>query len=210
LYDEADPTATGYATTPQECEVVALALEPTARTFNTHLAAGHHRKLCVQRRMQKTSNSTIAAPRQFLYTDHVQGDMWDGVGDWLYSRSHRIIKMTKRSIFVEKGGWRPEGTWRDFDVESYRLDRAELEATGEVWSRQAGDRFHAEPYEQRRQLHRQQYLVDLGLPAGATKNQIEAQFRRLVKVHHPDCGGDAESFKRIRAAYQEAITQVAA
>jgi DnaJ-class molecular chaperone len=63
------------------------------------------------------------------------------------------------------------------------------------------------PTEKRRRQHRPQYLVELDLPEGATKAQVEAQFRRLAKVHHPDCGGDAEDFKRIRAAYEEAIAR---
>ena len=92
----------------------------------------------------------------------------------------------------------------EYDVESYRLNRHELEENGAVWSRQARHYFYTKPIEQRRQQYRPQYLVDLDLPQGATKPQIDAQFRRLARVHHPDCGGDAEEFKRIRAAYEEA------
>jgi curved DNA-binding protein CbpA len=31
---------------------------------------------------------------------------------------------------------------------------------------------------------------------------VKAAHRRLVKLHHPDMGGDAEAFRRINAAYQ--------
>jgi curved DNA-binding protein CbpA len=31
---------------------------------------------------------------------------------------------------------------------------------------------------------------------------VKAAHRRLVKRHHPDMGGDAESFRRINDAYQ--------
>lgn len=209
VFNDADPIATGYAGSAEECEAAALAIEPTATTYRSCLASGHHRKSCVQRRMQEpASDSKQAVQQEYLYTDHDRGDYWDGTGDWLYSRPHRIIKATNHSVFVEKNRWRPEGTWMEYDVESYRLDRHELEATGEVWSRQARDRFYTTPIEERRQQHRPQYLVELDLPQGATKAQIESQFRRLARAYHPDCGGNAEDFKRIRAAYEQATSAV--
>jgi DnaJ domain len=210
MFNEADPIATGYAASPEECESAALAIEPTAVLYQTYFAAGHHRKLCVHRRMQKTSDSKEAVQQQYLYTDREKGDWWDGTGDWLYSQPHRVVKTTKHSVFVERDCWRPEGAWRGYDVKKYRLDRAELTATGEVWSRQARDRFYTTPVEERRQPHRPQYLVDLDLPQGATKAQITSQFRRLAKVHHPDCDGDAEDFRRIMAAYEQALIDVKA
>jgi DnaJ domain len=204
VFNDADPIATGYAPSKEECET-ALAVRPTATSYHTGQAAAHHRKCCVQRRMHKASNSKDAAPRQYVYTDHDKGEMWEGVGDWLYSQPHRIIRVTANSVFVEKETWRPEGTWREYDVESYRLDRAELVETGEVWSRQAREHFHTKPIEERRQKYRPQCLLDLDLPHGATIEQIESQFRRLARLHHPDRGGDAEVFKRIRTAYEEAL-----
>jgi len=42
----------------------------------------------------------------------------------------------------------------------------------------------------------------LELSWGASRAAVKAAHRRLVKVHHPDMGGDAESFRRINAAYQ--------
>ena len=35
---------------------------------------------------------------------------------------------------------------------------------------------------------------------------IKAQFRRLDRVHHPNCGGDPQNFMRIQAAYEQAIS----
>lgn len=45
------------------------------------------------------------------------------------------------------------------------------------------------------------------LGIGPTSNTIEVRraYRELVKVHHPDKGGDPEVFKKILAAYQEAM-----
>ena len=45
----------------------------------------------------------------------------------------------------------------------------------------------------------------LGLKRPVTKEEIRAAYRRAVKLHHPDAGGDAEEFIRIEAAYREAM-----
>lgn len=44
----------------------------------------------------------------------------------------------------------------------------------------------------------------LDVPATASRAEIEAAYRRLRSLHHPDKGGDAEQFDRIQKAYAEA------
>jgi hypothetical protein len=44
----------------------------------------------------------------------------------------------------------------------------------------------------------------LGLPAGASTEEITAAYRRKVKEVHPDHGGDREDFHRVREAYATA------
>lgn len=203
--NDTGPIASGYAGSVDECETAALAIEPSAANVQAGWASNHHRKTCIQRRMQKpASASKQATSQEYLYTDHDKGDWWDGTGDWLYSCPHRIIKMTKHSVFVEKEHWRSQ-----IGVETYRLDRRELDENGEAWSHRARDRFFTKPIEERRQEYRPQYLVDLDLPAGATKAQIKSQFRRLAMKHHPDRFGDAEEFKRVKRAYDEAMAKAA-
>jgi hypothetical protein len=49
----------------------------------------------------------------------------------------------------------------------------------------------------------------LGVPPSANRADIEAAYRRLAKVHHPDAGGDAERFRIITEARRmgmEALT----
>lgn len=41
----------------------------------------------------------------------------------------------------------------------------------------------------------------LGLPYGASLDEVKLAFRKLAHIHHPDKGGDAEKFKPISAAY---------
>jgi molecular chaperone DnaJ len=42
----------------------------------------------------------------------------------------------------------------------------------------------------------------LGVPKTATQAEIKKAYRSLVKVHHPDKGGDEEIFKNINKAYE--------
>ena len=40
----------------------------------------------------------------------------------------------------------------------------------------------------------------LGLPLGSSENDIESAFRKSVRLHHPDVGGDSTKFRAIIAA----------
>lgn len=51
-------------------------------------------------------------------------------------------------------------------------------------------------------LQRQQALAVLGLPPGATRQQIKQRYRRLAKKNHPDLGGDPRQMQLIVAAYE--------
>ncbi|TCB96903.1 J domain-containing protein [Micromonospora zingiberis] len=44
------------------------------------------------------------------------------------------------------------------------------------------------------------YYTLLGVPANATEAQILRAFRHAALVHHPDRGGDAETFRRLYQA----------
>ena len=45
----------------------------------------------------------------------------------------------------------------------------------------------------------------LGVTQDADKRAVVNAFRSMAKVHHPDAGGDSEDFKRLRAAYEQAL-----
>jgi len=45
----------------------------------------------------------------------------------------------------------------------------------------------------------------LGVKPNASKQDIMNAYRSLAKVHHPDVGGDKETFQRLRKAYEEGI-----
>lgn len=45
----------------------------------------------------------------------------------------------------------------------------------------------------------------LGVAADADRAAIVNAYRSLAKVHHPDAGGNAADFQRLRAAYEQAL-----
>jgi curved DNA-binding protein CbpA len=45
------------------------------------------------------------------------------------------------------------------------------------------------------------YYNILGVTKNSTPDEIKQAYRKLVKEHHPDRGGDAEKFKKINEAY---------
>lgn len=62
-------------------------------------------------------------------------------------------------------------------------------------------------HQQQRTVHNQsaEALAVLGLAMGASFAEIKRAHRRLAKLHHPDMGGSAESFRRINEAYQQLV-----
>ena len=45
----------------------------------------------------------------------------------------------------------------------------------------------------------------LGLPLGATPDQVDRAWRQFARLNHPDHGGDAAEFIRGRAAYDQLL-----
>lgn len=45
----------------------------------------------------------------------------------------------------------------------------------------------------------------LGIPRDASPDEVKRQYKKLCQIHHPDKGGDIETFKEIREAYDYII-----
>lgn len=45
----------------------------------------------------------------------------------------------------------------------------------------------------------------LDLPPNSSLDAVKDKYRRLSMIHHPDRGGDAETFSRLNKAYKEAV-----
>ena len=50
------------------------------------------------------------------------------------------------------------------------------------------------------------YYKILGLTNGATDEEVKQAYRKLAMIHHPDRGGDAEEFKKIKEAYEMIVS----
>lgn len=46
-------------------------------------------------------------------------------------------------------------------------------------------------------------LLEAGLPVDADKRMVKERFRELVKIHHPDSGGDPQAFVEILRLFDE-------
>lgn len=68
-----------------------------------------------------------------------------------------------------------------------------------------GERSSAQGRQAAPERQKVEALAILELSWGASLAAVKAAHRRLVKLHHPDMGGDAEAFRRINAAYQVLI-----
>jgi len=192
------PLATGCVATAQDAEQAVRIIAPNAKYYGASMASHHHRDLCNKRRAaMPPSKHPGATVQEFLYLD---GE-WDDYGNEPTSYAHLIVKKTKKLVFVEKDRYNPD----PWDRKTYALHRAPLEATGSVWSRSARDRFHTTPYEQRRQQCVPPEFAVLELQAGSSKEDVKTAYRRLVRQHHPDCGGDPVKFKEIQAAYEQVM-----
>lgn len=49
----------------------------------------------------------------------------------------------------------------------------------------------------------------LGIQGQPTRDLIESRFRALVKIHHPDTGGDRDEFEKIAQAREAALLEIA-
>ena len=155
------------------------------------------------------SGLTDSQSREYLYRS------W---GIHSVFRRHEIIKKTLKRIFVsaESDCGTDRGcTWElenfgPFGVKQLSLDRAKLERGESIRG------FTLEPpvaseFEVKVQVQVEllECFATLGFrEAPETVEAVDRQFRRLAKHHHPDKGGDAETFKKIHKAYDVATRQV--
>jgi hypothetical protein len=131
---------------------------------------------------------------------------------------HEIDRWTPKRVFVEKA---PEAVpedesaprWHRERDGCYSLDRAPLEEKGKVEHRPARDRFYlrredAEAIVEEHEPDVPDCLDTLGLDRSATEADVREAFRARSKELHPDHGGDAGAFRRLRDAYEDALETV--
>jgi hypothetical protein len=162
--------------------------------------------------MKQTTTSGGVTAQEFVFECHRRysddGSESDSVA------KHRLVKKTKSRIYVEREAWTGAttqyGDWQDYVQPTFILDREEFEREGKA--RRAG-RWHGFYYadpslyhaERRSRSYRPDCLVVLGLPAGASVDEIHSAYRKLARKTHPDLGGDAEEFKQIAKSFEAAL-----
>ncbi|SEG82197.1 DNA-J related domain-containing protein [Marinobacterium lutimaris] len=87
----------------------------------------------------------------------------------------------------------------DQPLRDYYLDWSEFEKSSSDYVRALLDGFWQRYMNSDRRSEAAQVL---GLEEGASTEQIRIAYRRLASRHHPDRGGDADQFRRVREAYE--------
>lgn len=91
------------------------------------------------------------------------------------------------------------GSLRDYYLDGNNLNRETSASVQDLldgfWKRLLGEE------------HRPQALAELGLDDSADRNAIRTRYRQLANEHHPDKGGNPETFRRIRDAYEQLTTK---
>lgn len=127
-------------------------------------------------------------------------------------RALRVIKRTKRSVFIKVHHDWPGNE----DNACVRVDREKLERDGSVWCRAAREHFYtAEAVETRKRewrANRNDRMSALGAPLGLsgdfTAADVRAAFNRAALVSHPDHGGSHEEFLALIEARDNALRYV--
>lgn len=70
----------------------------------------------------------------------------------------------------------------------------------EAWKRHHGRRIHNLAAEKPPEPHAD--YKALGLPPGASRDDIRKAYYRLAKKHHPDAGGNPEQFQMLLESYE--------
>ena len=198
-----DPQFTGFSDTPEAAFEDAKKVAGEIEQIGNWKARVALRQRRAERIQQKESNTQDAHQLEFVY------DCW-GVDS---HHKHRIVKKTKKQIVVEKipFHWtkKRDGTWRDFDVETFVLPREEFEREGKYLHRRID--WYLTPEVYRREIQESTVpdcFKRLGLTRVATRKDIQHAFRKLALRQHPDVGGDPEEFKRLHEHYEDALARV--
>lgn len=206
-----------------EAQAVAKAAScagPNASRWPNGHVAHWRRQQAAKRRMAHATDTEGAAPLEFVYKfTYWVSDYGD---DSRYWSRHRIVKRTRQYVFVDPRDFdnaprlgRPTNTeWYDWDQAMHRLDRQQLETTGEAatgqgWSRRT---YHAKPDEaqtiDRYARTPPAAIAALGLDYPCSAADVRRVYRQRSRVLHPDAGGAHEAFVELQRTYEAALVEV--
>jgi hypothetical protein len=202
--------ADGYASTKAEAvdqalEVAGMHGEWVAAKY----ARQYFRQLVGQKRGKEPDQVSQPIILEFLYRD-----IQDESSKQWYSVPHRLVKKTKKYVYVEQRRYQPEqltGSWLDHDVPTFRLDRRMLEREGYALTPITDiddPLFFTTPYQERAARYQHQTpacLRQLDLSFPCSEAEVKAAYRQLVKRAHPDQGGSHAEFLTLQEAYEQAL-----
>ena len=178
-----------------------------AKAYHQNTKAGKPR---IGDRLRIAGSTDVPILHEFLYRD-----IYDPMTKQWSSVPHRIVRKTKKYIFVEQYPYSHESTrksWLDGELPTYRLDRQALEQQGHAFIPAAAELtdqeepvfFISERYTwQGNQLPACLQILHLSWPC--TVVEVHEAYRRLVKSAHPDGGGNHDKFLEVQAAYEQAL-----
>ena len=208
------PLAEGYE--PTKADAVDQALE-IAGLDGEWMAAKYAKDYYQQRSREKraAAQGRVYAPEalpvalEFLYHDRQD----EATKSW-FSVPHRVVKKTKKYIYVEQQPYEAtqrSGSWLEHDIATFRLSRMMLEREGYALTpvTEIDDPlFFTTPIQDRTAQFAYQTpacLRTLNLTFPCTDVEVKAAYRKLAKAAHPDQGGSEEKFRELQAAYEQAL-----
>jgi DnaJ-domain-containing protein 1 len=114
-----------------------------------------------------------------------------------------IVDYTHRFISAWFDGW-AENKWKGWIRAHERFLCDDPTAPGFPWGDRRRDHWERVHFNELL-LEADQAFADLGLQRTATKAEIRKAYRRLAKSAHPDAGGTAGRFNRLRHSYETAM-----
>jgi hypothetical protein len=210
-----DPVASGIARSPEEAlKEAERQCGPVSQTSGT-LSKGCWRQQRAEARQRAVAKGDDAQPLEFAYRCYWDYSDYDS-SEYEVIEPHRIVKKTKKRLFVEHDEYDSRGPstgeWWDYDRSTFVLDRRAFETTGKAERSRRGwwwhDTYYADPalfHAERGKSARPACFQELDLPANATIAQIKSAYRRLSRATHPDAGGTNDEFVQLGQSYEEAL-----
>jgi len=124
-------------------------------------------------------------------------------------RKLRKLKQIEKKIRRVGTDAKPDLVWNDFFTVKYPLDIVAA-MDRETYKRVVEEYFYYVYYRLDREnntgaFYDPEILSRLGLPPFAGEDMIRARFRELAKLYHPDAGGSAADFIKLKENYDDLL-----
>jgi hypothetical protein len=150
---------------------------------------------------------------------------WTGqTSSWDRVRRARVVSVTRKAVYVamevrQPGYYTIQSRWIEKKRTAFHVGRENEPADALYWRANGDSMVLFRTFEERvaatddankhdpdpvrpRHTKNVTHLRTLGLEPGASDDEIELAWKKLRSQHHPDKGGDASMFARVKAAYE--------